>query len=132
MNTGYADFFTFCQLQTSYNIYPLIHPKILLKQTNKFGTIYSVNIVMKLHKIAFTLIELFVIILIIGILAVITLPQHQKAVYKARLSQAFVPVKAIKNSQEGYYLANGRYTTDMNGLDVSVTDCSLSSGNSGL
>ncbi len=66
----------------------------------------------------FTLIELLVVVLIIGILAAVALPQYQKAVLKSRLTQGLVYVKAVKDAEEIFYLANGEYTDNMEELDV--------------
>ena len=73
---------------------------------------------MKNH--AFTLIELLVVVLIIGILSAIALPQYQKAVTKARYVQLKAVATAIAEAQEVYYLANGKYATRFDELDVNT------------
>ena len=71
-------------------------------------------------KKAFTLIELLVVVLIIGILAAIALPQYQKAVDKSRAMTVISALKAIKDAQEVYYLANQDYATDFDLLDIQL------------
>ncbi len=68
---------------------------------------------------AFTLIELLVVVLIIGILAAIAVPQYQKSVDKSRFAQLKLTAHAITNAQQAYYLANGKYATNLPDLDIS-------------
>ena len=85
---------------------------------------------------AFTLIELLVVVLIIGILAAIALPQYQKAVMRARVTEAIVNTRALFNALEVYRLENGSYPsvtdvgdlnelTDYLSIDISPLDSRL-------
>lgn len=68
----------------------------------------------------FTLIELLVVVLIIGILSAVALPQYQKVVYKTRLVGGIPLARAIKTAQDAYFLANGKWATSFDDLDVSL------------
>lgn len=66
----------------------------------------------------FTLIELLAVVLIIGILSAVALPQYQKAVEKARMTEAVMAVENIAKANQLYYMANGTYAKDLNDLDI--------------
>ena len=71
-------------------------------------------------KAGFTLIELLVVVLIIGILAAVALPQYQKAVARSQFAQLQSLVDALYKSQKVYYLANGKWATTLDVLDVTL------------
>ena len=71
----------------------------------------------------FTLIELLVVVLIIGILAAVALPQYQKAVIKARVSEYEVQLKSVWQATEVYKLSTGRSPTSIADLDIEVPAC---------
>ncbi len=66
----------------------------------------------------FTLIELLIVVLIIGILSAIAVPQYQKAVLKSRFSSLMPTTQAIRDGNEMYYMTNGGYADAIAKLDV--------------
>lgn len=68
----------------------------------------------------FTLIELLVVVLIIGILAAIALPQYEIAVAKSRAGAMLPLAKAVLNAQQAFFMANGRWATTWDELDVEM------------
>ena len=58
----------------------------------------------------FTLIELLVVVLIIGILAAVAVPQYQKAVERARTTEAITTLRNFAVAIDTYILENGTST----------------------
>lgn len=72
------------------------------------------------NKSGFTLLELLVVVVIIGILASIALPQYQHSVDKAKFVQLKTAAKAIKDAQTRYMLINQEWTFNLSLLDIEI------------
>lgn len=73
-------------------------------------------------KAAFALIEWLVVVLIIGILAEVAVPQYRIAVMKSRMIKYIVTLKEIVKAEDIYYLDNGQYTRNLSELDIEVPE----------
>ena len=62
-----------------------------------------------MKKTGFSLTEMLVVVLIIGILSAFALPMYKRAVFRSRLVQALPLAKHIANEAEVFYLANNRW-----------------------
>lgn len=61
-------------------------------------------------KKGFTLIEMLVVVLIIGVLAAVALPSYETAIEKTRVSEALVTAKAIVDAEARFFQANPNAT----------------------
>ncbi|MEK6727608.1 MAG: type IV pilin-like G/H family protein [Candidatus Omnitrophota bacterium] len=72
----------------------------------------------------FTLLELIVVIIILGILATLGFTQYTRVVEKGRTAEAKTILGTIRSAQEAYKLENGVYTGTIGNLSVEVpTTC---------
>jgi len=62
---------------------------------------------MKKNQKAFTLLELLIVFIIIGILSAITIPSYQKHIVKAKILDALNFTNSIKLATTDFYLNNG-------------------------
>ncbi len=76
-------------------------------------------------KQGFTLLELLVVVLIIGVLAAIALPQYNKEVEKGRATEALTILKTIANASHIYYMTNGSYPQNIDELDIEIPGTSI-------
>jgi general secretion pathway protein G len=68
----------------------------------------------------FTLIELMIVIVIIGILAALVVPKMTDSPEQARRTKAKVEIKNIENALKLYKIDNGVYPTTEQGLEALV------------
>lgn len=68
----------------------------------------------------FTLIEVLVVLIILGLIAAIIVPRITGRVDEAKIEQTKIQMKAIKNALEQYKLDNGFYPTTEQGLRALV------------
>jgi prepilin-type N-terminal cleavage/methylation domain-containing protein len=68
----------------------------------------------------FTLVELAVVIVIIGVLAAFGVPRFLKSVERSKAAEAFAYLTAIRSAQERYIAQEGTYTQNIGSLDIQV------------
>jgi type IV pilus assembly protein PilA len=76
------------------------------------------RIAMKQVGRGFTLVELAVVIVIIGVLAAFGVPQFLKSVERSKAGEAFNYLAAVRSAQERYIAKQGIYTSDSSSLDI--------------
>ena len=68
----------------------------------------------------FTLIEVLVVVLIIGILTSVALPQYRKAVVKTKVMKLLPLIRTIDSAEQVYYSTYGQYTAKLTDLDIDL------------
>jgi type IV pilus assembly protein PilE len=82
----------------------------------------------KQKEVGFTLIELMITIVIIGILAAIAYPSYLKQVKKSRRSDGESTLMSVMQAEERYFSSNLTYVTDTSKLDNYSTNPVVSDG----
>ncbi|MBI3324229.1 MAG: prepilin-type N-terminal cleavage/methylation domain-containing protein [Candidatus Omnitrophica bacterium] len=70
----------------------------------------------------FTLLELLIVVIIIGILASLAMPQFLKTKEKSYMAEALAILGAIRNSEIRYYANQSTYTLTVAELDFNPSD----------
>jgi len=70
------------------------------------------------HEKGFTLLELLIVVIIIGILATIALPQYINMLEKARASEAVSNIGSLRSSMDRYWYEHLDDTATLGNLDI--------------
>ena len=68
----------------------------------------------------FTLIELLIVVLIIGVLSAIALPQYQTAIERSRATEALTMMSTIGDSAQRYHSQRDVWPSSFSKLDIDV------------
>ena len=69
----------------------------------------------------FTLVELAVVVVIIGVLAAFAVPRFLASVERSKAAEAFNFLAAVQASQERFHARQSTYADDMDDLDIKLT-----------
>lgn len=70
------------------------------------------------HRKGFTLTELLVTVLIVGVIASFAVSEYRKVIEQSRASEAVGLLRALYVGEEGHYLANWEYASSLDDLDI--------------
>ena len=73
------------------------------------------------NKKGFTLMELLIVVVIIGVITSIAVPIYKKAVEKSRASDALTTMQAVAKSEHDWFLVKNKYTKNFSDLDINLT-----------
>ena len=82
-------------------------------------SLYSKPRNVKVRK-GFTLVELAVVIVIIGVLAAFGVPKFLNSVERSKASEAFAYLSSVRTAQERYLAKEGTYAAAITDLDIGV------------
>ncbi|WP_169979098.1 type IV pilin protein [Tautonia rosea] len=66
----------------------------------------------------FTLVELAVVVVIIGVLAAFGVPRFLQSVERSKAAEAFAYLSAVRTAQERYHAREGTYADVLENLDI--------------
>lgn len=78
----------------------------------------NINIMFRQRKIGFTLTEVLIVVIIIGILATLALPMLVKTLEKAKLGEAVSNLNLIRTGEKIYFLEYSTFTTSIDSMNI--------------
>jgi len=83
-----------------------------------------------MHKRSFTLIELMIVVIIVGLLAAVAAPMMRNALLQSRRTEAIAAMGSIRTAEKIYYeqystyreVAAGSRSDDLNALSMRISD----------
>ena len=74
------------------------------------------------RKKGFTLFEILVVVVILGVLATIAVPTYNKIIRKSRVSDGLHALDMLASAQDKYYIKNGHYAQSLGALNAPIAD----------
>jgi len=68
----------------------------------------------------FSLVELTIVVVILGVLSMMAVPRYQTAVERAKAAESFTYLAQIQGAQERHNARTGEYAKKMNQLDIKM------------
>ena len=77
---------------------------------------------MRTSRRGFTLVELAVVVVIIGVLAAFAVPRFLASVERSKAAESFNYLSSIQAAQERFHARQGTYAADLDDLDIKMTN----------
>lgn len=108
----------------------LIVEEIIKKVCQKFEHIQKMKIHITRKKLkAFTLMELLVVLIIIGILVLLALPNLMPLISKAKSTEAQLQLEHIHTLEKSYFYLHSKYSTDFTEISFEPAVLTTKGGN---